>query len=124
MQKRSEKERERIANRKKKFDALKEAPKHVFNDSSFYQEQEKIESSLHDAIDKGLQVAAEESSRNIEAGPSTSGSGSDSNDSNSKTANVAMKRKNTESAPNEKIKRSKFFDDLDDSSDESDEAEH
>uniref|UniRef100_A0A6A7FRD0 Protein SDE2 homolog n=2 Tax=Hirondellea gigas TaxID=1518452 RepID=A0A6A7FRD0_9CRUS len=62
LQKRAEKEWQRLENRKKKFEALNETPKHIFNDSSFHKEQEEITQSLFDSVEKGLKVAAKEAS--------------------------------------------------------------
>lgn len=124
IEKRAEKERERIANRKKKFEKMKEQPKHVFSDDKFYKEQEAISQSLFDSVDKGLKVAAENSfasqSDVVTATPSSSGcsSGSDSNTKGTSAVQGVKRKSNAESSKSKK--KGRFFDDLDDSSDDSD----
>lgn len=91
IQKRAERERERLANRKKKFEALKQEPKHIFNDSSFYKEQEEITQALFDSVDKGLKVAAAEKNGPKKRDPTASTSDEDQSqqklsETNSKTS--------------------------------------
>ncbi|KAF2365398.1 Sde2 N-terminal domain [Trinorchestia longiramus] len=119
LEKRKEKERERLDKRKKKFEALKEQPRHTFNDDSFYKEQEEITSSLFDSVEKGLKLAAEQSSKS-EAKPSDETEITTSQPSSSN----GIKRKCDEKAQAPKFKKGRFFDDLDELSDDSDDAEH
>ena len=124
LEKRAQRERERLENRKKKFEKLNEEPKHIFKDNSFYKEQESINQNLFDAVDKGLAVAAQESkpdNATDESGPSTSGcsSGSESNDAATCSTAVPGTKRKTADNPKNGIKKSRFADDLDDSSDDS-----
>ncbi|KAA0183385.1 hypothetical protein HAZT_HAZT006541 [Hyalella azteca] len=120
LQKRAEKERERIANRKKKFEALKETPKHIFSDSTFHQEQEEITSALFQSVEKGLQVAAKESSPcSSSISPQSSSAGSDDNETKD-SQKITQKRKLSKEENIQKLKKGRFYDDLDESSDESD----
>lgn len=102
LQKRAEKERERLANRKKRFEVLKQEPKHVFNDSSFYKEQEEITQALFDSVDKGLKVAAAQQSEQKKHDSSASTSKDDQSqleqakeDSNDSTSKTQMSGKGT-----------------------------
>ncbi|XP_068211889.1 splicing regulator SDE2-like [Palaemon carinicauda] len=91
--KKSEREREMQERKRQKFEKLKETPRHIFQDESYYQQREIREKNLFDSIDKA-----------IKNGSSTSG----------------VKRSCDEgAAPIKRIKQNKFLDDLDESSDES-----
>ncbi|XP_047492041.1 replication stress response regulator SDE2-like [Penaeus chinensis] len=98
--KKSEREREVQERKRQKFEKLKETPKHVFQDESYYQQREVREKNLYDSLDKAFSK---------ETG-STSGS---------------QKRSSSEEAkPVVKPKKGRFLDDLDESSgDDSDSDE-
>ncbi|XP_042865595.1 replication stress response regulator SDE2-like isoform X1 [Penaeus japonicus] len=88
--KKSEREREVQERKRQKFEKLKETPKHVFQDESYYQQREVREKNLFDSLDKAF----------------TSKSGS-------------QKRSTSEEAkPVVKPKKGRFLDDLDESSED------
>ena len=119
LQKKLEKEKERLEQRKKKFASLNEQPKHIFNDSSFYKEEEEITNSLFNSVDKGLKVAEQHSNKDEAKASSSdqnSNSGSDANEED--RVKLSLKRKSTDSS--KPAKKRRFFDDLDESSDDSD----
>lgn len=97
--KKAEREREMMEKRKQKFQALKNTPKHSFQDESYFQQREEIEKKLHDSLEKAF------------AGTSGDGSGP----SGIKRNSSALK---DETAV--KIKRRRFLDDLDESSSDED----
>lgn len=39
--------------KRQKFEKLKETPKHIFQDESYYQQREVREKNLYDSLDKG-----------------------------------------------------------------------
>lgn len=51
--KKSEREREIQERKRQKFEKLKETPKHIFQDESYYQQREVREKNLYDSLDKG-----------------------------------------------------------------------
>ncbi|XP_076050787.1 splicing regulator SDE2 isoform X2 [Oratosquilla oratoria] len=98
--KKSEKERELMERRKKKFEALKETPRHIFQDSSYYKQREEREQKLYDSLDKVFQ-----------GGSGLAGSS-------------GTKRSQPPTSGGSGTKKGRFLDDLDDSSDESSEDEN
>lgn len=97
--KKAEREREMMEKRKQKFQALKNTPKHMFQDESYFHQREEIEKKLHDSLEKAF------------AGTS----GNDSGPSGIKRTSSALKDETTV-----KIKRRRFLDDLDESSSDED----
>ncbi|KAK4323703.1 hypothetical protein Pmani_005634 [Petrolisthes manimaculis] len=95
--KKAEREREMLERKKQKFLALKNTPKHIFEDETYFQQRERREKNLYDSLDKAY------------ANSSDNGSGP----SGIKRDSSALKHKTAV-----QIKRRKFLDDLDESSDE------
>ncbi|KAK3868946.1 hypothetical protein Pcinc_025695 [Petrolisthes cinctipes] len=95
--KKAEREREVLERKKQKFLALKNTPKHVFEDETYFQQRELREKNLYDSLDKAY------------ANSSDNGSGP----SGIKRDSSALKDQTAV-----QIKRKKFLDDLDESSDE------
>ncbi|XP_037796725.1 replication stress response regulator SDE2-like [Penaeus monodon] len=97
--KKSEREREMQERKRQKFEKLKETPKHIFQDESYYQQREVREKNLYDSLDKAFSK---------ESG-STSGS---------------QKRSSSEEAkPVAKPKKGRFLDDLDESSEDDNDSD-
>ena len=125
LEKRAAKERERREQRQKKFEKLKEQPKHMFNDCSFYKEQEEITNSLFSSIDKGLKAVAEDKQKD-KAGPSSfSASSTSRSDSGEESDSIKMNttkatKRKADNAPKGGAKKKRFHNELDDSSDDSD----
>nr|XP_053626956.1 splicing regulator SDE2-like [Cherax quadricarinatus] len=93
--KKAEREREMQERKRQKFEKLKETPKHIFQNDSYYQQRELREKNLYDSLDKAFENMND-------SGPS--GIKRQCPDSREKTAF--------------KAKRGRFMDDLDVSSEE------
>ncbi|XP_064092646.1 splicing regulator SDE2-like [Macrobrachium nipponense] len=90
--KKAEREREMQERKCQKFEKLKETPKHIFQDESYYQQREKREKNLFDSLDKALK--------------------------NGNTSGVKRSCEG-EAVPIKRMRTNKLLVDLDDSSDES-----
>ena len=53
MAKKVEKEKEMLELKRKKLEQLKEGPKHIFEDKSYFEQREKREQDIYDSLDKG-----------------------------------------------------------------------
>lgn len=48
-----EKEKEMLSEKKKKLEQMKEGPKHIFEDKTYFEQREKREQNIYDSLDKG-----------------------------------------------------------------------
>lgn len=94
--KKAEREREIQERKRQKFEKLKETPKHIFQDDSYYQQRELREKNLFDSLDKAFETEIASGSSSVKR-------------HHSKSKDEAVT----------KAKKGRFMDDLDVSSEDS-----
>ncbi|KAG7165970.1 Replication stress response regulator SDE2-like [Homarus americanus] len=98
--KKAEREREVLQRKRQKFEKLKETPKHIFQDDSYYQQREIREKNLFDSLDKAFQ-----------------------NENGSGPSGIKRQKPNIKEKDEVESKRGRFIDDLDVTSEEESESD-